>query len=80
MAPSRNAEPVTDAAHGIDVHGMQWIRLDLAAQIRDVHIDDVIVVELGAPNPLQQLRAREHSAGLLGKRRQERELTRRQRQ
>jgi NTE family protein len=51
---------------------MRRVRLDLAPQVADVHVDHALVpFEVVAPQAVVDLRARVHAAGVLGEDRQE---------
>src|SRR5207247_53828 len=69
-------EGVADAAHGPDQP--RPVGLELRAQVADVTLDHVHVVAVEAPHTAEQLSFRDHAAGLLGQRREERELERRE--
>ena len=52
------AQPEADTAHGVDEAQFRSTQLQLAAQVREVHIDDVGVADpVRSPHLLEQLRA-----------------------
>src|SRR5262245_53945251 len=72
------AHPVPDAAHRLDGVAVEG-SIDLVAEVTDVHVDDVrraVVREV--PDVLEQVRTREHRAGVAHEHLEERELLRAQ--
>ena len=71
-------EAVAYAAHGLDDPGISWIVAQLVAEVRDMHVDDVLVVVLVALHVLEQLRAGKDPTRLACQCHQQAELARRQ--
>ena len=78
--PNLGGELISAARHGDDEAWALYVQLDLAAQSQDLHVDAAVVGLAVAPGrELQELVARQHASGLLGKGSQEAELARRKR-
>src|SRR4051794_6057590 len=61
--PGLGVEPVADAAHGVHEARLACLLAELLAQLRHVHVHDVVVAEpVRAPHCHEQLRARECNA------------------
>src|SRR4051812_29438484 len=77
--PRLGVEPVADAAHGVHEARLARVLAELLAQLRHVHVDDVIVAEpVRSPYRLEQLRARECHARPAGESVEQVELDARQ--
>src|SRR5205823_7655043 len=82
LAPTGLRRPVAvaEAARRLDQLRLRRIALDLQAQVADVELDLVAAAgERVAPDELQQLVAGEELVRMLGQRREQAELERRQR-
>src|SRR6266511_981814 len=69
------AHAVADATHGLHEARAPWVVAELAAQVGDVHLDQVVVADpLGPPHPLEQPLAAPHQPRVLGERVEQVEL------
>src|SRR6185295_5664007 len=72
-------EAIADAADGLHATRAGGLRLDLGAQVPDVHVDDALVAGERLPaQPGGDLAARVHPARILGEDHEEVELRRRE--